>query len=132
MVKRPSCHRSRQITRNTSGKNLLSLTRTGLGDWLVQRVTAVIMAIYIFFLFSFFIFHNELQFFTWQALFTSTIIRIFSFLFLLSLLWHAWVGMWIVTTDYLSCSFLRLFAQIIIIIALITYVIWGVIILWSA
>jgi len=111
--------------------NVTSLTGNGLRDWLIQRVTSIVMVVYIIFLLGFLIANPGLQFFTWQALFKSSAFRIFSVLFLLSLMWHAWIGMWTITTDYLKPLCIRLPVQIIIILALMTYVIWGVSILWS-
>lgn len=111
--------------------NVTSLTGNGLRDWLIQRVTSIVMAVYIIFLLGFLIANHNLQFFAWQALFTNSIFRIFSVLFLLSLMWHAWIGLWTITTDYLKPLCVRLPVQIIIILALFIYVIWGIAILWS-
>lgn len=111
--------------------NIMSLTGNGLSDWLIQRVTSVVMAVYILFLFGFFLTHPSLQFFNWQALFASPVMKVFSVLFLLSMVWHAWVGIWTVITDYLKPFSIRFVVQIFVILALFTYLIWGVQILWS-
>lgn len=111
--------------------NVTSLTGNGLRDWLVQRVTSVVMAVYIFFLIGYFLAHPALQFFSWQDLFAAPAMKIFSVLFLLSVVWHAWVGIWTVITDYIKPFALHLIVQIAVILALITYLIWGIQILWS-
>ncbi len=112
--------------------SITSLTRNGVRDWLVQRVTSLILAVYILFLLGYLVFHPSIEFFAWQSLFQSTAFRVFSVLFLLSLMWHAWIGMWTIVTDYIKPADIRLAVILIIIIALFAYVIWGIDILWSA
>lgn len=112
--------------------NITSLTRNGVRDWLIQRVSSVILAFYVFFLLGYFVFHPQIQFFTWQGLFQDTLFRVFSVLFLVSLIWHAWIGMWTIVTDYIKPAGIRLAVILLIIIALFAYVIWGIDILWSA
>src|SRR5947209_2075405 len=111
---------------NSKLTNVTSLTGEGLRDWLVQRVTSVIMGIYILFLFGFFLCYPHLDFYTWQSLFASTVMRVFSVLFLISLILHAWVGVWTIFTDYLKWVGLRLLLQVLVIIALFAYLIWGI------
>ncbi len=112
--------------------SITSLTQNGVRDWLVQRVTSVILAVYLIFLMGFLVCHPNIQFFAWQGLFQNTAFRIFSILFLLSLLWHAWIGMWTIVTDYIKPAGVRLTVILLIIIALFAYVIWGIDIMWSA
>jgi succinate dehydrogenase / fumarate reductase, membrane anchor subunit len=57
--------------------------------------------------------------------------RIFSLLALLSLFYHAWIGIWTVITDYIKPVALRLIIEIIVVLALICYLIWGIEILWG-
>jgi succinate dehydrogenase / fumarate reductase membrane anchor subunit len=112
--------------------NVTSLTGNGLRDWLIQRVTSVILGVYILFLIGFFIKHPHIDYFVWQNLFANTSMRIFTIFALLSLSLHAWVGMWTVVTDYLKWTWLRFIFQMAVILALIAYVVWGINILWSA
>jgi succinate dehydrogenase / fumarate reductase, membrane anchor subunit len=111
--------------------NITSLTRNGLRDWVVQRVSSIILALYVLFLLGFILFNPSLDYFTWQQLFANGWMRIFSLLTLLSLMAHAWVGMWTIVTDYIKPPVLRLLVQVIIVLALIIYFIWGVEILWG-
>lgn len=106
------------------------LCRTGLRDWLVQRVSAIILAAYFIFLMAFIVVHPQLQFVTWQSLFANPLVRVFSLLALLSLITHSWVGIWTVLTDYINCAWIRLLLEIIMILALICYLVWGIAILW--
>ena len=65
----------------------------GLKDWLVQRVTAVIMAIYAVLFAGMVMVCSPSGFEDWQALFAPQWMRLASLLFFLSLFWHAWIGM---------------------------------------
>lgn len=104
--------------------------KNGLQDWLVQRVTAVILLLYLFFLVGYWILHPQLSYSEWYHLFTSPVMQMGSLLVLLSLAAHAWIGMWTVITDYVKPLFLRLLIEVSIIIGLLIEVIWGIKIIW--
>ena len=106
-------------------------SRRGLRDWMAQRISAVVIASYVIYLLIFVLNNTELQYDQWKALFHNTPMRIFSFITLVFLSWHAWIGMWTVFTDYVKPVFLRLFIQILAMLALIGYLAWGLQILWS-
>jgi succinate dehydrogenase / fumarate reductase membrane anchor subunit len=111
-------------------KRVVSGAHYGLRDWLVQRVTAVVMALYTLFMIGFF-FTQPLSFATWQGLFHNLPLRLFSLLFLFSLFLHAWVGMRDIFMDYVHATLLRLALHVAVILALISYAAWAVHILWS-
>jgi len=112
--------------------NVTSLTRNGVRDWLVQRITSLVLAAYILFLLGFLIFTPDIGFFAWQGLFTNIYMQVFTVLALLSLVWHAWIGMWTIATDYIKPYCIRLAFVVLMIIALFAYFVWGLIILWGA
>lgn len=112
--------------------NVSSANNRGVRDWLIQRVSAVIIAAYFIFLLLYIIGTPGLDFYDWQALFQLTWVRIFSLIFLLMLILHAWVGVWTVITDYLKNPTIRLLSQLIVIFVLLGCFIWGVQILWGA
>ncbi|MDG2089779.1 MAG: succinate dehydrogenase, hydrophobic membrane anchor protein [Gammaproteobacteria bacterium] len=118
--------------------NVTSFGRSGLSDWLVQRVSAVFLLLYVLFLVYVFISKPDMQFQEWQALFANNAVRIFSLIALLSLCAHAWIGMWTIATDYLTTRMLgatankiRFIFELLCLIALFVYLVWGVQILWS-
>ncbi len=111
--------------------SVTNLSRNGLSDWLIQRVTAFLIGAYLIFLFFFMILHRPLSYLEWYSLFAQTWMEIFSFLVLLSIVAHAWVGLWTVLTDYVKLIWLRLFLEIVIAIYLIALLVWGVLILWG-
>lgn len=113
-----------------------SLSRSGLSDWLVQRVTAVILLA--FFVFVGVQIASGVSYAEWTALFAQTWMKIFTLLAILSLAAHAWIGMWGVFTDYLTerlmgsrGNVLRIGLQLLTSLSLVIYVIWGIQIVWA-
>jgi len=111
--------------------NVTSMTRNGLRDWLIQRVSAVIIGAYTVFMMFYFLLNPNLQYGQWQILFANNWMRVFSLLTLLAILGHAWVGMWTISTDYLKSTAIRLLFQLFVITLLLLCVMWGVSILWG-
>ncbi len=103
----------------------------GLKDWLVQRVSAVLMIVYLIVLAVVIFIVSPQDHVAWQTVFANQWMRIASFLFFLSLFWHAWVGVRNVLMDYVKPTAIRLTAQILVIIALLFYLVWTAEILWS-
>ena len=113
-----------------------SMGRSGLYDWLMQRVTAVILLAY--FLLLGWVLIGGIDYASWKVLYSQTWMRVFSLLALLSLGMHAWVGLWAVFSDYLTerlmgttGNVLRFIAQVVCAIIMFTYVVWGIQILWG-
>jgi succinate dehydrogenase / fumarate reductase membrane anchor subunit len=107
------------------------LGRSGLQDWLIQCISAVILAIYTAFLVVYFVTHPVLQYEQWHMLFECRVMKYASALVLLSLISHAWIGIWTVITDYIKPHVLRLSVEISFIIALFVCLMWGIRIIWS-
>ena len=103
----------------------------GLRDWLVQRVTAVVMIVYLLLLTALLLVTSPHDYAAWKALFANPWLRIVSFLFLASLYWHAWIGMRDILMDYIHPTGIRLTLQILVILSLLFYGVWSVEILWS-
>jgi len=76
--------------------------RQGVRDWLLQRGSAVILGFYTAFVCTFLLLHPELSYAAWRELFAAAWMRFFSSLALLAFVAHAWVGVWIICTDYLT------------------------------
>lgn len=110
--------------------SVTNLGRSGVFDWLIQRVTAYVLAVYTIFILGFMIV-SDVNFETWNALFDQTWFRIFSLLALLSLGAHAWVGLWTVTTDYIKAMAPRFLVQAGSGLVMFVYLIWGIQILWG-
>ena len=103
----------------------------GLRDWLIQRITAVVMAAYSVALAAYLLWQPYLNYDVWTGLFSSLAVKSFSLLFLLSLFYHAWIGVRDIVMDYVKPPGVRLVIHVLVILALIMYVIWSVQILWG-
>lgn len=117
--------------KNNSGmKSATGLAGSGARDWVLQRISAVVLAVYSVVMVGFFLF-NRVDFLTWHHFMTSLPMRLFSILAIISLVVHAWVGMWTVLTDYVKSGGMRLVLQSLVIVATVVYLFWGVMIFWS-
>lgn len=103
----------------------------GLRDWLIQRITAVVMTLYLVPLLVYLLWQPDLNYDRWIALFSSLPVRTFTLLFLMCLFYHAWIGVRDVVMDYVRSAGLRLFLHVLVILAALLYVIWSVQILWG-
>ena len=112
-------------------KGVLSFSRSGLKDWLLQRISAVVILVYSVCLMGFWLGHANANYVVWKDFLGSVPMRFLSLFMLLSLLVHAWIGLWIVSTDYIQCRVFRLTAQITFICLLLGYLVWGIRILWG-
>ncbi|MCV6621481.1 MAG: succinate dehydrogenase, hydrophobic membrane anchor protein [Cellvibrionaceae bacterium] len=115
-----------------------SFGRSGLYDWMIQRVSAVVMAAYTIFLVAFIVLTPELNYEVWKGLYSTLWMRVFSLITLLSIAAHAWIGLWAVLTDYLTnrlmgnkATILRVLMQMVLGLITVTYVVWGIEILWG-
>jgi succinate dehydrogenase / fumarate reductase membrane anchor subunit len=102
----------------------------GLGSWLAQRITAVIMALYTLVLLVALMKGRPTDYGAWKQLFQSGWMRVATLLFAVSLAWHAWVGVRDIVMDYVKPDGLRLALQVITILLLAGYVGWTVQVLW--
>ena len=103
----------------------------GLRDWAVQRVTGGIIAVYAVFFLAVLFAQPALDFITWRSLFQHTWVRVPTFVCLLAVYVHAWIGMRDIIMDYVKPTTLRLCLHVVVIVFLFAYTIWTVQILWS-
>ena len=103
----------------------------GLRDWLIQRVTAVVMTVYCVALVGYLLMQPHVDYDVWTAFFSSQIVRTFTLLFLLSVFYHAWIGVRDAVMDYVKSAAVRLVIHVLVILMLLLYVIWSVEILWG-
>ena len=103
----------------------------GWRGWLAQRITAVIMAVFSLVFFAFFFIKAGVSYADWKELFASQLFRILALLFLLSLYYHAWIGIRDVLMDYVKPLAIRLSLQVLVTLALLGFSIWSVAILWA-
>ncbi|WP_410804549.1 succinate dehydrogenase, hydrophobic membrane anchor protein [Marinobacter sp. KMM 10035] len=110
--------------------SVTNIGRNGIQDWIIQRVSAYVLAFYTLFLIGFFV-ATDVDYQSWSALFDQTWFKIFSLLALLSIGAHAWVGLWTVSTDYIKSAMPRFLFQAAFILVGFVYVVWGIQIIWG-
>lgn len=103
----------------------------GLKDWLIQRVSAVVMALYTLFIAGWLFNHHGLDYDAWTLLFAGNVMRSFTLLTLLALFSHAWIGVRDIVMDYVGPAGIRLVIHVASFLALLMYAIWSVQILWG-
>jgi len=72
----------------------------GLRIWLLQRISALYMAVYLIVAFSWLYSVPTVDFLTWQGVFASPLSNILSQIFIYMLLAHAWIGIRDILIDY--------------------------------
>ena len=73
--------------------SVTSFSRTGLSDWLIQRVTSLVLLAY--FLLIAYQLTGSVDYTSWRALFDQTWMKVFTLMAALSLVAHAWIGLWL-------------------------------------
>ncbi len=111
--------------------SVTSLTGNGLKDWLIQRVSAIYLLVYMFGLLTYLGLHLPLDYNEWSGFFQCHWVKIATILALFMVLLHAWIGIWTVTTDYLRAMGLRLTIQVLVALFLSAQLIWGLMIVWG-
>ncbi|MFC7419251.1 succinate dehydrogenase, hydrophobic membrane anchor protein [Iodobacter arcticus] len=104
----------------------------GLRDWLVQRVTAVIMLVYTLGVVAFILLANGASFEAWQQLFACTWVKVVTTVSLFALLWHAWVGIRDIWMDYLQHVGLRLTMHVLTLLWLAGSLVYMIKVVWGA
>ncbi len=101
----------------------------GLKDWLAQRITAVVMLAYtIVFLLA--LGRGPVTHASWKALFAQEWMRLATFLFVASVLIHAWIGVRNIWMDYIKHTGLRLVLEVATVLWLVGCAGWAMQILW--
>ncbi len=118
-------------------KSATGLTGSGIRDWIVQRISAVILAVYSLVMLGYFIF-ADVNYESWYCFMSCLPMQLFSLVTILALAGHAWVGVWTIFTDYItvnklgpSASSLRLVLQTLMIVFVLVCLFWGVSIFWN-
>ncbi len=104
----------------------------GFRDWLIQRVTAILVGLYVIVLFVYLLSHQNVTFFEWQSFFNHIAMKLFTLIVLLSIFWHAWIGLWTVFTDYVKNKSVRFILEILVCLLLLAFLVWTLEILWVA
>ncbi len=118
-------------------KRLVVGAHYGIGDFMIQRVTAVILAIYTVVLFVGILMMPGFTYEAWRGVFTFNVGgfplgQLLATLAFFSLGWHAYIGVRDIWMDYVKPTGIRLGLQVLTVLWLVGSVIYFVVILWGA
>ena len=102
----------------------------GLRDWLAQRFTAVVMAIFTIAVLAQVLMPGALDYYRWSAIFAQQWMKVLTFVTIVSLLWHVWVGVRDIWMDYVKPVAIRLGLDVITIVWLVGCAGWAIQVLW--
>ena len=117
---------------NYGSKRVVVGAHYGLRDWLAQRITACIMAIFTVLLLAQVIFTSgPIGYDTWAGIFSSQWMKVLTFAVIVALLYHAWVGVRDIWMDYITSPvWLRLLVQVFTMVWLVGCAGWAIQVLW--
>ena len=103
----------------------------GTGSWLLQRGTALGLALAVPLFLAAWVLHAPFDFASWRAFVALLPVRLAFLLFGLALALHAWVGMRDIFMDYVHLVMLRLLLNALVILALAASALWLAAIVWG-
>jgi succinate dehydrogenase / fumarate reductase membrane anchor subunit len=111
-------------------KRLVVGAHYGLRDWLAQRITAVLMALFTLALLVQVLMPGALGYDRWAAIFSQQWMKVLTFVTILALTYHAWVGVRDIWMDYIKPVGIRLALQVFSIVWLLGCAGWAIQVLW--
>jgi succinate dehydrogenase / fumarate reductase membrane anchor subunit len=117
---------------NYGSKRIVVGAHYGLRDWLSQRITGGLMALFTIIVLAQLIFtRGPLGYDLWAGIFAAQWMKVLTFSVIVSLLYHVWVGMRDVWMDYVQPVGIRLALQIFTIVWLVGCAGWAIQVLWK-
>ena len=115
---------------NHGTKRVVVGAHYGLRDWMSQRITALLMALFTLVLIAQVLFGAEMGYDRWAGIFSQQWMKLLTFVVILSLAVHAWVGMRDIFMDYVKPVGVRLLLQVFTIVWLLGCAGWAIQVLW--
>ena len=103
--------------------------RSGLGEWVMQRLTAVYILIYIIVILAVLSFSPVSSHADWLSLSSGLIFRVSTLMFILSILAHAWLGLKSVFLDYVHSWRLRFVLLMLLATLLLGSAVWALLVI---
>lgn len=116
---------------NYGSKRVVVGAHYGLRDWLSQRITGALMALFtLIVLTQLLLTSGPIGYDKWAGIFASQWMKVLTFAVIAGLLYHVWVGMRDVWMDYVQPVGIRLALQIFTIVWLVGCAGWAIQVLW--
>jgi succinate dehydrogenase / fumarate reductase, membrane anchor subunit len=117
--------------KNIGQRRLVVGAHYGMRDWLAQRLTAILMAVFTVVLLVSFLTGQNFGYEGWAGLFSRQWFKLFAMVTFFGLFYHAWVGIRDIWMDYIKPVGIRLTLQTLTVLWLLGCAAWTVQILWS-
>jgi len=118
------------VADNYGSKRIVVGAHYGLRDWLSQRVTASLMALFTLAVIVQVLLPGEMGYDKWAGIFAAQWMKVLTFVVIVALLYHVWVGMRDVWMDYVKPVAVRLVLQVFTIVWLVGCAGWSIQVLW--
>jgi succinate dehydrogenase / fumarate reductase membrane anchor subunit len=116
---------------NYGSKRIVTGAGYGFRDWLAQRVTAVLMALFTVIVLAQVIFTSgPIGYEQWAGIFAAQWMKVLTFCVILAMLMHVWVGIRDIWMDYIKPVGVRLGLHIASIVWLVGCAGWAIQVLW--
>ena len=102
--------------------------KMGKINWLLARISAIFILIYLILISMVWLVDAPSNYIAWRIALLSPLMRLSFVLCLGGILLHAWIGVWTVLTDYVTCKFLQNLLHVSAFLMLIACFVWGLII----
>ena len=111
-------------------KRLVSGAHYGLRDWLAQRITGALMALFTLALLVQVLMPGEGGYLKWAGIFSAQWMKFLTFGVIVSLAYHAWVGVRDIWMDYVQPVGVRLVLHVFTLVWLVGCTGWAIQVLW--
>ncbi len=119
------------MTVNYGSKRTVVGAHYGLRDWLGQRVTAALMALFtLLVLAQVLLSKGPIGYESWAGIFAAQWMKVLTFTVIIALAYHVWVGMRDIWMDYIKPVSIRLSLQVFTLVWLAACAGWAVQVLW--
>ena len=118
------------MAQNYGSKRIVVGAHYGLSDWLAQRITAALMTIFTLLVVVQVLLPGEMGYDKWAGMFSAQWMKVLTFVVILSLAYHSWVGMRDIWMDYVKPVGVRLLMQVFTMVWLIGCAGWAIQVLW--
>ena len=118
------------MSTNFGSKRLVVGAHYGSRDWLSQRVTAVLMAVFTVVVVVQLLLPGEMGYYKWAGIFAPQWMKFLTFVVIVALGVHAWVGIRDIWMDYVKPAGIRLALQVFSIVWLLGCAGWAAQVIW--
>jgi succinate dehydrogenase / fumarate reductase membrane anchor subunit len=118
------------MAQNFGSKRIVVGAHYGLRDWLSQRVTAALMALFTLAVIVQLLLPGEMGYDRWAGIFSRQWMKVLTFVVIVAMLVHVWVGVRDIWMDYVKPVAVRLALQVFTIVWLVGCAGWAIQVLW--